>query len=124
MSFAAVCYDPGRVLDAVRIAAEMRRAGEITELPLSGKREKQFARAKKDGAWSIVILRKEGTVLWRRLTPTIEATVDEVIHYYRWINDDSDALDDPPSRFFPEIVMGGNGAETTTGLPGVGGSCL
>ena len=93
----AVCWEPGQEWRAYTIAAAIRAFGIPCDYAFQGKADKQFDRAKRDGAENIVTVRADDCRIWRRDGQSVPScTMEQVIAYYEWLGDGTDTLDDPP----------------------------
>ena len=93
----AVCWEPQQEWRAMAVAKAIRAAGIPCDYAFQGKADKQFDRAKRDGAENIVTVRADDCRIWRRDGQSVPScTMEQVIAYYEWLGDGTDTLDDPP----------------------------
>ena len=85
--------------NALKLAIGLRRIGETVDSVYSSspkQAKKRFFRFKGEGATDIFEVREDETVRWWSIgCRSVDATVDEVLQYYRWLNDDWDEVPDP-----------------------------
>ena len=93
----AICHDHGLAMDALALAIKLRRNGIVTDCASSSKARKQFDRAKRGGAQTIVTVKHDGMCrVWWPYRSAINATIDDFLAYALWIEDDGDTLPEPP----------------------------
>lgn len=98
MTHIAICWEKGLQWTALALATDIRRAGAAVDYMLSGKAQRQFERAKRDGANEIITVREEDCRVWRRYGRSVTGTLEEVRHYELWLADETDSLPDPPDH--------------------------
>lgn len=99
----AICFERGHAPAATTLALILRRAGITSDLAFSGKADKQFKRAHKDGAATIItILSDTATRMWRDWGRGVTDTTDAIRDYLLWLYEEDDTLPDPPAHLYSE----------------------
>ncbi len=96
-----ICHEKGKDAEAFAFATALRRMGHATDYILSGKVERQIAKAQRGGAGTIITFLRDGRcALDRSFVPRVYGEVEDMMTYVKWLEDETETLAEPPDHFF------------------------